>query len=458
MKIINPPYEKIAGLLEKNKYKPDRAYRLSGQCVTLPVQDGVLLYHTLTSELLLLDSEEAGLLDQLPGSVPDELRELAVKRVLVPVDTDEMIYCDQLRRVLALAVPKEDALTSYTILTTTDCNARCFYCYEKGRSRIPMSEKTAQDVGKYITDHSKGKKVSLHWFGGEPLYNTPAIDTIIGVLNENGVDFSSSMISNGYLFDEELVEKAKTKWKLRRIQITLDGTEEVYNRRKANIYREGSAYQLVLRNIGLLLEADIPVSIRLNVDMENQRDLLALVDELAERFAKYHGFSVYNHIIFEEPGEKRTPEQRRELYQASDALTDHIYACGLQKKNTVPRSFKTNRCMADNDSSTTITPEGCLGKCEHYTEHDEMWGSLYSEEKDDAMLEDWKERLVFPDCRSCFYYPLCVRLKKCPDIPEYCDPEYREQEKKRMQRQMLYSYEKWQDNSHSGEESGDIDC
>ena len=37
------------------------------------------------------------------------------------------------------------------------------------------------------------------------------------------------MISNGILFDEESVKKAKEFWKLGNIQITLDGTYDYYD-------------------------------------------------------------------------------------------------------------------------------------------------------------------------------------------------------------------------------------
>ncbi len=440
---ICQPIESVAKIIEKTKCKPENLYRLSNQCVKQQLPNGLILYHTMTCELLLLDEEEADVLSCLPGSVPERLNPLVYKRFLVPVDENEMTYCEQFRKIMAFINQKDDAITSYTILTTTDCNARCFYCYELGRSRIPMSDETAQTAGEYIAAHSKGKKVSLHWFGGEPLFHSSAIDTIIGKLNEKEIAFSSSMISNGYLFDEEMVKKAKDAWHLHKIQITLDGTEEVYNRRKAYIYKDGSAYQRVLRNIGLLLDAEIGVSIRLNLDMDNKNDLIALVDELANKFADKKGVTVYNHIIFEKPEKPRSIDERKALYQASNELTTHIVERGMSAKGGVPRAFKTNWCMADNDSSIIILPDGRLGKCEHHSES-ETWGELRSDEKDETLLSGWKKRMPpLSECKECFLYPQCIRLDKCPNHFGYCDSEYRDEKKKQFQRQMLNSYEKW---------------
>lgn len=69
----------------------------------------------------------------------------------------------------------------------------------------------------------------LAWFGGEPLYNAQVIDLICNDLVERGIGYESSMISNGFLFDEKLIKRAAELWRLRQIQITLDGTEGVYN-------------------------------------------------------------------------------------------------------------------------------------------------------------------------------------------------------------------------------------
>ena len=102
---------------------------------------------------------------------------------------------------------KSNEITGYTIFPTTDCNARCFYCFELGRSRIKMSIETAQKVVQYIKAHCGGKKVNISWFGGEPLFHQEAIDTICDGLRAEGVEFASTMVSNGYLFKLPLTER-----------------------------------------------------------------------------------------------------------------------------------------------------------------------------------------------------------------------------------------------------------
>ena len=66
--------------------------------------------------------------------------------------------------------------------------------------------------------------------------------------------------------------------------MTLDGTEDVYNQTKAFVCKENSPYQRVMSNIKNLLEADISVTIRLNMDAENVDNLKELTHELGEYF------------------------------------------------------------------------------------------------------------------------------------------------------------------------------
>ena len=290
MEIISTANEGVLNILKRFR-RTASGGRLMKYVTQLPTEDGLLLHNLLTRELVHLTPEEA---EHMLDSA-----QLQERWFVVPQDTNERELADLVRWVLEVRQPKKEHLTSYTIFPTTDCNARCFYCYEMGRSRIPMSMETAEKVVRYIKRHCGGEKVKLLWFGGEPLFNRDVIDTICNGLRREGVEFHSTMISNGYLFDEESVRKAVENWNLKRVQISLDGTEAVYNRSKAYIYREGSPYQVVLSNMERLLDATIRISVRLNADLYNVDNLMELVEELSRRFRGREGLSVYAHVLFE---------------------------------------------------------------------------------------------------------------------------------------------------------------
>lgn len=389
--------------------------------ISTPVDDGVLMFHLLTRELLLLSHEEFKRIEALP--------ELRQRWFVVPQSLPDKTYADRVKFVLKAMQKKPTHITHYTIFTTTDCNARCFYCYEMGRSRIPMSEETAHKAASYIAKHCGGETVTLQWFGGEPLFNKTVIDIICRDLNELGIEYRSRMISNAYLFDDETVKQAVALWRLKNVQITLDGTEDVYNRSKAFIYRDGkSPYAVVMDNIGRLLDAGIKVVVRMNIDKHNAENLLLLADELHERFGARKGLSAYSHVLFEYSGNKervRAAEERRQLYQKQQALTERLNAYGFLPEMGISKSLPITHCMADGGNSLTVLPGGELGLCEHYSE-DHFVGTLDSGTLDADTQKLFSEtRQAIADCAACFYYPKCIRLKMCEETKE-CFPEQRE--------------------------------
>jgi len=444
MKILSEASDGILKILSKFK-KQAESYRLLHYVVEEACEGGHLLFNLLTRELVLLTEEEwQSLLNN------DYLK---AHWFAVPESTNEKELADFVRLVLTTRQKKSKYITGYTIFPTTDCNARCFYCFELGRSRIPMSEETAHKVVKYIVDHCGGEKVSLSWFGGEPLFNKNVIDIICDGLREKGVEFKSSAVSNGYLFDEATVKKAVDHWNLKKVQITLDGTEAVYNKTKAFIYKGTNPYQTVLANIGHLLDAEVAVQIRLNMDLYNAEDLLKLVDELAERFAGRKGVHVYAHYIFEgntPMAESHSAEEWEERERAMIRLEDRIAQHGLAGRGGISKNYRLNHCMADSGRSVTILPDGNIGLCEHFSE-DEFIGHIESDTFDETMVKSWRETAPeIPECATCFYYPECIRLEKCANS-RVCFAQERSDRLRKTKRAMRNEYEKWKNQERSEE-------
>lgn len=435
---IAKPFDK---LLKKQKVKAGEQYRPMYYVVEQPVDEGLLLYHTMTKALLLLTPEEAETYKTRPTTLP----QLIEKWFLVPLSHDDRLLSRQIRDVAKMLEKKTDAITSYIILTTTDCNARCFYCYEMGRPRIPMSEETAIQTADYIITHSKGEKVSLHWFGGEPLYNKPVISLICRRLKEAGIDYHSRMTTNGYLFNDSVISEAKDEWRLKKVQITLDGTEQTYNRCKAYIYKNVNAYRRVIGNIHRLKDANIRVSIRLNIDMHNAENLSELADELHKEFNDPKGISVYLHALFEEvKGSKaiHNEEKRKYVFDQINDIEKRLKDYGFTRSGRLNRQIKTNRCMADRDHSILIVPNGHIGKCEHYTD-DHFVSHINHDEWDNNMLSCFREtQPEIEACATCFNYPNCVRLRLCNDNPN-CYLEERNNKLHKLEKSIQNTYDNY---------------
>ena len=443
MQIIYQTAKPFDLLLKKQMMAAGQTYRPMYYVVEQPVEEGLLLYHTMTKAMLLLTPEEAETYRTSPTTLP----QLVEQWFLVPESHDDRLLSRQIRVVARMLEKKTGVITSYTILTTTDCNARCFYCYELGRPRVPMSQETAIKTADYIISHCKGEKVSIHWFGGEPLYNKPVISLICQRLKEAGIQYASTMTSNGYLFDDSIVTEAKEEWRLEKVQITLDGTEQTYNRCKAYIYKDVNAFRRVIGNIHKLQDAGIHVSIRLNIDMHNTENLSELADELHREFSDPKGISVYMHALFEEvKGSKaiHDGEKRKFVFDQINDIESRLADYGLLKPRQLKREVKTNRCMADNDHSVVIVPDGHIGKCEHYSE-DHFVGHIGQEEWDAQMLDHFRDtRDEIDACAICFNYPNCIRLKLCKDNPN-CYQEEREHKHSKLRRSILRAFNNYKD-------------
>lgn len=407
MNVISEANESVLQILKRFRREAED-WRPLHYCTEIPVDGGILIFNLLTRELIQLSEEEYKNLIWI-----DYLKD---HWFIVPKECNEKEYVNFVRWVVTTRQKKTQNITAYTIFTTTDCNARCFYCFERGRSQIPMGREVALKTVQYIKEHCSGEEVHLSWFGGEPLLNRDAIETICNGLCRERVSFTSTMTTNGFLFDEDLIQKSVTEWNLKKVQITLDGTEEVYNRIKAFIYRDGSAYRKVLGNIGHLLDASVAVTIRLNMGLHNAENLLELVDELGREFTGRKGLSVYAHHIFEEDkplAETYTEEDWNIRNKAMCNLKACIALNGLASNNGIRKKLKLNHCMADSGRSVTILPTGDIGLCEHHSER-EFIGHLHLKDIDMEMMESWKETVPeIPECETCFYYPDCYRLKKC---------------------------------------------
>lgn len=433
MKCVIKPIDDVVEILGEQELF-EGVERKSFFSVEIPVENGCLLYNTLTKECIYYGADE-------------ELKVDEKKRwYVVPENFKETDLVDELRSVLLLTKQVEEGYSSYTILTTTECNARCFYCYQQKHSRRSMSVSTAKNVVDYIhKTQKKGKCIELAWFGGEPLFNKNVIDYICNELKALNIDFKSSMITNGFLFNKDIISDAVSVWNLEKVQVTLDGTEEKYNKVKSYLNCKDSAYLRVINNIYYLLDADISVDVRLNIDSYNINNIDVLIDELADRFKEYKKLRVYCHPLFEETGitRRRKEDERKNIYKKWRLYAEKIHNLHLgDEVMSVSGRLKTEMCMADGNSSIVIMPDGYLGKCTSYTDSNYV-GHINGDFLDKSMLEKFrKHREKIKECYTCSLYPVCIRLEMCQE-QKNCYAEYRESMLDIIKKTVLNEYYKF---------------
>lgn len=308
-------------------------------------------------------------------------------------------------------------IDSYTIFTTIACNANCPYCYEKDRKITHMTNDVADRLVDFMIENRGGKDVSCHWFGGEPLMNGEVIDRICLRLQNKGVPYASRMISNGVLFNKYTDTQIVDLWKLKHVQITLDGTRENYNRIK-NYTGVEHAFDILISNIHRLLNLGVSITIRLNLSLDNGSDLFDLIDYLADTFK--HRLSLYIHPLFGDTVNPLTAKESIELHN-NYILLDRRARKRKLKGNLSLDRISTVHCMADSGHSVCVTPDGKLTPCEHHSE-DEVIGNIWDGITNKDVVDEWKEYVQKPErCFNCWRFPKCNHLRKCPASDECCD-------------------------------------
>lgn len=440
------PNEKILAIIGEQPVFANKDYRFMKYCLVKDVDEGKLIFNGLTRSLIILSNKE---LDEI-GNIND-YPFLYKNYFLVPEDYDEMDVVDMVRD--KFKKPIDDLYlnnpTSFTVLTTTRCNARCFYCYElHHKNKKHMTTETAFKIAEYIHTYAPTDKViNICFFGGEPLYNQESIDIIVNKLIEYGRPFTTTIVSNGYLFTPELINKAKNIWNLLDAQITIDGTENIYNKTKNYIYKEGgSPYKKVLNNIAAILNRGISVTIRLNVDNYNAEDLKKLIVELHNRFGNHPRLGIYGWPIFEDENFHRTPEEHAAVFQKmneiENMLLDYGYNGGIFPKSDIAYC----QCMADDGTSVLIDPEGNMGTCEHFT-NSHFFGNINNPvEKNFDELNIWRKYNPPLDiCEDCPIYPSCIRPTYCEEMGK-CDIYYKQWRINRQLNGLLLPYNQSRNN------------
>lgn len=438
MKTIVEPKDHISRIWGKQRINETGVYRLMYYVLRVDHDDKILFQNTVTGQLAELEQAEIDVLDKLPMTYDPAMEQLVNEHYLVPEDYDEHDQVVKLRTILHQLffskTVEPQVINNYTILPTTACNARCYYCFENGVQFVTMSEQTADDTVKFIAEHcGDERKISIRWFGGEPTVAANRIDQICNGLIKHDISYSSTMTTNGYLFDDEMVSKAKTLWHLKDVMITVDGTEKNYNEIKAYVNVKENPYQRVLRNVGMLLDQGIKVGLRMNFDIGNYEDFKDLLKEASERFKGNKLLRVY---AFPIKGEY--PDKSGCIHHASEdwfggklvELNDMARDAGFFERRKELPSLYFYTCSAGTPAFMVITPEGKLGRCTGiFFREDQIVGSV----ADGLISSDYcKPWIQFADpvrCASCQFFPSCVLVEGCPGL-DRCFPKetYRQYE------------------------------
>jgi len=128
-------------------------------------------------------------------------------------------------------------ITNISILLTEDCNFRCEYCFiDQNPSSI--SWETLKDTLNWLSRQNiHGEKLSVNFFGGEPLVKYDLIEKAVLYAEQELDDkFSFGVTTNGSLFNKERLDFFE-KHNMSAL-FSIDGKKEIHNKHRK--YKDGT--------------------------------------------------------------------------------------------------------------------------------------------------------------------------------------------------------------------------
>lgn len=249
-----------------------------------------IVYNVLYNSLSRLNEEEFQQYSQMKFESADFMKECIEQGIIVSKTIDELYLYNS---YTLLASKYMESKPNITVTPTMECNARCFYCYEEGVRCGKMPDCNAEKIMDRLKELDLSRGINLTWFGGEPLLNQEWMDHFCKCLKAENIQFSSFIISNGSVIDESVIYKMKNIWNITSIQITFDGSNEEYVKRKAYVDQAENIYYQMLKKVKMLSNSGISVQIRLNIDKDNRDSILELVSDLQQLFYNNDNITYY---------------------------------------------------------------------------------------------------------------------------------------------------------------------
>ena len=221
-----------------------------------------LVYSTLTTALVTVDRCVYHKIFELSDFSDKQLTERLIRLgILTPSHTSQIRQLEE-QRVESMNSERQHI----TIFTTTNCNARCFYCFENGIKHIDMSKEAADATIQFVFDNFPHKDLSIGWIGGEPLLRFDTIEYITKRLFESGYNLTAGVSTNGILLTEDMIKTFKQYNRQMAVQFSLDAAvgKDYYKMKKYVDFDEETAFKHVVDNIAMSIDYGLITDVRIN--------------------------------------------------------------------------------------------------------------------------------------------------------------------------------------------------
>ena len=384
----------------------------------IPFHDDYILFNTFTNFLTIIDEDVKKALQELEKGhsvvLDDEILHLFKEKGVIideKIDEKKIIKCLEAERKY------DSRFSTYTILTTYQCNLGCPYCYEgkgellKSRMSMDMTDKVCNFIKKEY-EKNRSESIELVLYGGEPFLNTECCFRLLEQLKflSDEAELRVRAVTNGTLISEEIIENLADASRNAVVQITLHGPREIHDR--IRIFKDGrGTFDILLESLRMLSESPVRPSVCINIDKESISEVDRLLDQLKEVGLQDVpiGFSPILPVT----------EVCRNYPSCVSEIEMQEYPQLLQvvkKKGFTYSGRHVGKmplfCDALRDSSFTIDPVGDVYKCWNTVgQHQHRVGVIT---EDGALQKEYpyydlmsRDPLHIEECANCKLLPLC---------------------------------------------------
>lgn len=378
-------------------------YKESKYNLYIPYEDYTILFNTFTRKFLILNTIDTDSFQ----------KNIIVSKNIQPLISSGFVVSKTTNETQAFIKKRNEAINharySLMILSTYDCNFRCWYCVQDHKPlylNADMVTRIKAHLKSYLTENHI-KELELIWFGGEPMMNFDALVDICTfakqLCDSHNIYFFNSITTNGYFLDAQKVDVIKG-YNFTSFQITIDGRKSDHNRVKRCINNENqSSFDVTLHNLVNILQ-NIPkarISLRFNYTQDNIYPKEIVDDINAIIPSPLRGRIMFN---FQKVWQVQQFSKNDKLQELSEMMIKSGYL-PFSVENSCPYA-----CYVELKHYNSIMPNGNVVKCSNCELHNQE-GIIES----NGMLRWYqnKDYSLPQQCTKCPLLPYC-----CGDCPE----------------------------------------
>jgi uncharacterized protein len=398
--------------------------RPSNYLTVIPYQEDLLILQGYKGVIILVKKKTW---DEIIANkyISDDTSELTkiklnllAKMILIPEGMDETKMVKDVFEKAHASAGKELFLG---LFLTLRCNFACPYCFQDEQKADITKEKIDQSLEQLFgkVKETEAKKIKIEFWGGEPLLCLDKFEYTVKKareLNTSQIKIEFTLVTNGSIFDpriEKLFEKEKD---LAHAQITIDGSQEMHDRRRFFKGGRGS-YQKILGNLVNWLKVAEKIAVRVNIDEENKDHIAELFNDLAKLNVDRERIGISLANVSQGWGRG---ESREEILDNSDykKVESDLYSLAEQMGFGVPKGkfprYHPVLCMASGPFAGWVDPEGEIYCCARVAGNKDYSLGNIKDSLQNHKTDIWHKYQIInnPTCLKCKHLFFCAGI--CP--------------------------------------------